>query len=91
MTGAGSYWGRKKERCLRKNNNHVAVDVFIHVFVNDTARDPEKTNSLNNTTNYRASSFLGVGRTDLNIYYLPKRLVTLGVSNLFTKYVFCVG
>lgn len=43
MTGAGSYWGRKKERCLRKNNNHVAVDVFIHVFVIDAARDPEKT------------------------------------------------
>lgn len=31
-----------KKRCLKKNN-HVAVDVFIHVFVNDSARDPEKT------------------------------------------------
>lgn len=42
MTGAGCYWGGKK-RCLRKSNNHVAVDVFIHVFVNDATRDPEKT------------------------------------------------
>lgn len=32
-----------KKRCLRKNNNRVAVDVFIHVFVNAVARDPEKT------------------------------------------------
>lgn len=35
-----------------------------------------KDNSLNNTTNYTATSFLGVGRTDLNIYYLHKCLVT---------------
>lgn len=42
MTGGGCNWGGKKTR-LRKNNNHVAVDVFIHVFVNDAARDLEKT------------------------------------------------
>lgn len=40
MNDAGCYWGK---RCLRKNNKHVAVDVFIHVFVNDAARELENT------------------------------------------------
>lgn len=65
---------------LRKNNNRVAVDVFIHVFVNDATRESEseseKDNVLNNTTNYTATFFLCAGRTDLNIYYSPKHLVS---------------
>lgn len=36
---------RKKEvfsqGILRKNNNHVAVDVFIYVFVNEATRESE--------------------------------------------------
>lgn len=35
-----------------------------------------KDNVLNNTTNYTATFFLRVGRTDLNIYYLHKHLVS---------------
>lgn len=38
--------GGWKKRCSRKNNNHVAVDVFIHAAVDvfiHVAGDPEKT------------------------------------------------
>lgn len=49
MTGSGCYQGGKKKRkkevfsqgILRKNNNHVAVDVFIYVFVNEATRESE--------------------------------------------------
>lgn len=65
------------QRILRKNNNHVAADVFIYAFVKETMRESEpKDNALNNTTNYTATFFLSVGRTDLNIYYLHKHLVS---------------
>lgn len=69
---------------LRKNNSRVAVDVFIYVFVNEALRIGNggvnrasgEENVLNNTTNYKATFFLCVGRTDLNIYYLHKHLVS---------------
>lgn len=46
MTGAACYGRGVKKRCSRKNNNHVAVDVFIHAAVDvfiHVAGDPEKT------------------------------------------------
>lgn len=83
--------GEKREKklfsqgVLRKNNKHVAADVFIYVFVNEAPRiayegageRERKDNVLNNTTNYMATFFpLCVERTDLNIYYLHKHLVS---------------
>lgn len=48
MTGSGCYQGGKKRKkevfsqgIWRKNNNHVAVDVFIYVFVNEATRESE--------------------------------------------------
>lgn len=47
MTGGGCYQGKKRKKeefsqgILRKNNNHVAVDVFIYVFVNEATRESE--------------------------------------------------
>ena len=42
MTGSGCYRGEQKKQkgvfsqgVWKKNNNHVAVDVFIYVFVNE--------------------------------------------------------
>lgn len=87
MTGSRCNRGKKEvfsQGILRKNNNHVAVDVFIYVFVNEAPRIGNggverargEDNVLNNTTNYTATFFLCVGRTDLNIYYLHKHLVS---------------
>lgn len=49
MTGGGCYQGRRKNKrsdrsvfsqgMSRKNNNRVAVDVFISVFVNEATRE----------------------------------------------------
>lgn len=61
--------GKKKEvfsqGILRENNSHVAVDVFIYVFVNEAPRIADegvrererKDNALNNTTSYTATFF----------------------------------
>lgn len=81
MTGCHCYrWSGGavfSQGILRKNNNHVAADVFIYAFVKETMRESEpKDNVLNNTTNYTATFSLSVGRTDLNIYYLHKHLVS---------------
>lgn len=49
MTGGGCYRGKERKKkevssrgILRKNNKHVAVDVFIYVFVNEAPRQGQQ-------------------------------------------------